>query len=166
MRRRRFIALLGSAMTAAGALRAQQQPLPVIGWLFSGSPDPDDYRVTAFRQGLNETGYFERLNVAIENRWAQGQNDRLPALAADLVRRQVTVIVTPGTPAALAAKAATSTIATVFVIGFDPVQSGLVASLNRPGGNLTGVATLNAELVAKRLDLLHELLPTTAAVAL
>ena len=146
-----------------------QQPMPVIGYLSGGSPGSDNIavRLTAFRQGLNEMGYIEGQNVAIEYRWAEGHYDRLPALAADLVRRQVTVIVAvAGAPTAFAAKAATATIPIVFNQGIDPVQSGLVASLNRPGANITGVTVLSAELVGKRLDLLHGLLPTSAVVAL
>ena len=138
----------------------------MIGWLGAGSRESDDFRLTGFRQGLNETGYEEGGNVAIEYRWAEGHYDRLPALVADLVRQQVTVIAAAGIPSAFAAKVATSTIPIAFLAGIDPVESGLVASLNRPGGNMTGVAALTAELAAKRLDLLHELVPTATVVAL
>jgi putative ABC transport system substrate-binding protein len=145
-----------------------QQPMPVIGYLSPGSPETDNIpgRLTAFRQGLNEMGYVEGQNVAIEYRGAQGQNDRLPDLASDLVRRRVSIIVTNSPPPAFAAKAATATIPIVFLLGIDPVQSGLVVSLNRPGGNITGVSLLNAELAGKRLDLLHEMLPTATVVGL
>ena len=167
MKRRELMLLLGGAMTAARALRAQQKAMPVIGFLGSGSPGPIAPFVAAFRQGLSETGYVEGQNVAIEYRWAEGHYDRLPALAADLVGRKVDVIVaTGGTPSALAAKSATSTIPIVFISGGDPVERGLVASLARPGGNLTGVSILIAELMPKRLELLSELVPQARVIAL
>jgi putative ABC transport system substrate-binding protein len=148
-------------------VRAQQSAIPVIGFLCATTAEGYAARLAGFRQGLNEAGFVEGRNVAIEYRWADDQNDRLPALAADLVRRQVTVIVTAGsTPAALAAKAATSTIPIVFYVGIDPVTAGLVAGLAQPGGNITGVTTLNAEVVPKRLQLLHELIPTATTIAL
>ena len=167
MRRRDFMTLIGGAAAAGPILARAQQPMPVIGYLSVGSPRTDDIpeRLVAFRKGLNEAGYVEGQNVVIEYRWAEDQYERLPALAAALVRNQVNVIVAQNYPTTLAAKAATSTIPIVFDSGVDPVQSGVVASLNRPGGNITGVALLTVELVAKRLELLHELLPTATVVA-
>jgi putative ABC transport system substrate-binding protein len=166
MRRRELMILLGGAMTAARALRAQQKAMPVIGYLDAGSPGPSAPSLAAFRQGLSETGYVEGQNVAIEYRWAEGRYDRMPALAADLVGRKVDVITTTGGPSVLAAKSATSTIPIVFSSGTDPVELGLVASLARPGGNLTGVSFISIELMPKRLDLLSELVPHAGVIAL
>jgi len=167
MRRREFVQIAATAAVWPVAARGQQNALSVVGYLGSASPDLYAPAVSAFREGLSEAGLVEGRNLAIEFRWAQGENERLPALAADLVRRQVSVIATPGsTPAAMAAKAATATIPIVFQIGSDPVAAGLVASLSRPGGNATGLTTLNTEVGAKRLQLLHEMVPAAHVIAL
>ncbi len=165
MRRREFVSLLGGATVWPLASRAQQPTMPVIGFLNAASREAYVPYVAGFRRGLKETGYVEGQNVAIEYRWAEGQYDRLPAMAAELIRRQVAVIVA-NTPAWAAVKAATTTIPIVFVTGGDPIDSGLVASLSRPGGNLTGVTNLNADLGPKRLEVLHELVPTMTTMAL
>ena len=168
MRRRDFLALLGS-MAAAGSLRAEAQTpaMPVIGFLNSASPGPAATLVAAFRHGLNKAGYVEGQNVAIEYRWAEGQYDRLRGMASDLVRRNVSLIAaTGGLVVAQAAKGATSTIPVLFIAGFDPVREGLAASINRPGGNATGVSVYTAELGPKRLELLRELLPNVVKIAM
>ena len=166
IRRRDFIALAGGAAAWGLPARAQQQNMPVIGYLGSESPGRYASRLSAFRQGLAETGYAEGSNVAIEFRWAEGQYRRLPGLAMDLVSRQVTVIVAPGgAEVALAAKSATATIPIVFEMGGDPIALGVVGSLSRPGGNLTGVSSLSVEVSRKRLEFMHELFPTAEVFA-
>lgn len=167
MRRRDVLAVLGSVAAAPLTARAQQASMPVVGFLNSGSPDLARRRLEAFRQGLGETGYEEGRNLLIEYRWADRRNDRLPALAQELVRRQVTVIAAGyNLPAGLAAKAATTTIPIVLQTGVDPVGTGLVTSLNRPGGNLTAITNLSNQLVPKHLEILRELVPATKVVAL
>jgi putative tryptophan/tyrosine transport system substrate-binding protein len=167
MRRREFIAFLGGPAVAWSlAARAQQSTIPVIGFLGGESPDLSADRLRAFRQGLKEAGYAEGQNLVIEYRWAEGHNDRFSAFATDLVRRKVAVIVAITTPSVLAAKEATATIPIVFFVAGDPIELGLVASLNRPGGNLTGITSLTLEVASKWLELLHELMPTTSAFAL
>ena len=166
MRRRSFITLLGGAAAWPLAARAQQPAMPVVGWMSVGSANQGLHLTKAIHQGLSETGFVERQNVAIERRWAEGRNEQFGALADDLVRRRVDVIVVPGSTAgALAAQAATKTIPIVFVIGSDPVEIGLVASLARPGGNMTGVSQLQSQTVAKRIQLLHEVVPAVGAIA-
>jgi putative ABC transport system substrate-binding protein len=166
MRRRDLLRMLGGAAAWPLAARAQSPPMPVIGYLGPESPGPFASRVTAFRDGLAEAGFVEGRNVAIEFRWAEGQYDRLPALAASLVDRRVDVIAAPGgAPVALAARSATTTIPIVFEMGGDPVALGVVDSLSRPGGNLTGVSSLNVEVSAKRLECMREVFPSATAFA-
>ena len=167
MRRRAFITLLtGAAAAWPLAARAQQPAMPVIGFLHQGAPETNKDFIAAFLQGLRQSGYLEGQNVTLEFRWAEARYDRLPVLAGDLVRRPVDVMAAAYLPAALAAKSATDVIPTVFVIGSDPVATGLITSLNRPLGNVTGIMILHATLGAKRLELLHELVPTADVIAL
>jgi putative ABC transport system substrate-binding protein len=166
VKRRELLVLLGGAMTAPRGARAQQKAMPVVGFLGSTSPGPFAQNIAAFRQGLNETGYVEGQNVALEYRWAEDRYDRVPGLDADLVARKVDVIATASMPSALAAKDATSTIPIVFETGIDPVEAGLVASFARPGGNLTGVCMLTAALMPKRLEFLSELVPQASVFGL
>src|SRR5262249_18429390 len=167
LKRREFISLLGGAAAAwPFAARAQKPAIPVVGFMHAGTPEMNKDVREAFRQGVNETGYIEGQNVTIEYRWAEGYPDRLPGLAADLVRRKVAVMAATSTPAAVAAKAATSIIPIVFETAGDPIRLGLVASLNRRGRNITGVSQLSSELISKRLGLLHDLIPAATIIGL
>jgi putative ABC transport system substrate-binding protein len=165
VKRREFITLVGGAAAWPIVARAQQTTMPIIGFLSTRAPSQDPHLLAAFRQGLKEAGYVEGQNVAIQYRFAENQYDRLPAMAADLVRRQVAVVAAAGNVSALAAKGVNSTVPIVFLSGDDPIKTGLVASLNRPGGNLTGVSPLSAEVAPKRLELLHEIVPTARIIA-
>lgn len=166
MRRRDFLGGLGGTAVAWPVVSRAQQPMPIIGYLGAETPDAFASRVSAFRQGLSELGYVEGRNVLIEFRWAEGQHNKLPALASELVARSVAVIVAPGgAPAALAARAASATTPVIFEMGADPVTIGLVASLQRPGANLTGVTSLNVQVTPKRLEILREVIPSAATVA-
>jgi putative tryptophan/tyrosine transport system substrate-binding protein len=166
MRRREFIAIVGGASLLPLAARGQQRANPVVGYLHVGKADANAFLDDAFRRGLNETGYIDGKNISIEYRWAEGQFERLPSLAADLVHHQVTVIAALSTPAALAAKSTGTTIPIVFETAGDPIKLGLVKSLNHPGDNVTGITQLSSELISKRLGLLHELIPTGKSVGL
>src|SRR6516225_3758368 len=166
MRRREFITLVGGATVWPLAVRAQQPAMPVVGFLNVESPEGYQPMAAAFRRGLQESGYVEGQNVAIEYRWAHGHSERLPALAADLAQKRVTVIAATSTPAAIAAKAATATIPIVFETASDPIRLGLVASLSRPGGNVTGVTQTNVEVAPKRLEVMHEILPNAKVLGL
>jgi ABC-type uncharacterized transport system substrate-binding protein len=166
MKRREFISLIGGLAAIPLTARAQQAAMPVVGYLSAATPNEGEPLAAAFRRGLREAGYIEGQNVEIEYRWAEQQIDRLPAMAADLAKRHVTVIAAGGTPASLAAQAATTTIPIVFETGSDPVRLDLVVNLSRPGGDVTGVSSVIVELAPKRLELLHELLPTARVMAL